>query len=195
VFWRSLLTLTTELGPIFLFFIVGQVADFFTAAATLVAAALLACLVTWARERRLPGIALSYALFITVGGLTAIILQNEQALILADTLYYLLLATLLGGSLWRNQLLLKTLFGHIFAITDDGWLRLTRRWAFFLLSAALANELVRNLATPEFWIDYRFYSLFVILLFATYQFRLSRHYRLPEEATAWGLRRTELQAN
>ena len=80
MFWRSLLALTTELGPIFLFFIVGQVADFFTAAATLVAAALLACLITWVREHRLPGIALSYALFITIGGLTSIILQNEQAL-------------------------------------------------------------------------------------------------------------------
>lgn len=184
----ALLYLTSEFGPIFAFFIAGRLTDFYTAVGVLMGTTLISCIISWRVERHLPVIPLISALFVLVGGAVTLFTTSPDAIILADTLYYLGIASILGVSLARRTQLLKRLFHPVFAITDTGWRTLTWRWLVMLLIAALANEYVRTVAAPEFWIDYRFYKTIAITLFATYQFTLSRKYRIEGEANAWGIR-------
>ena len=175
-----------EIGPILAFFIAGQVTEFFTAVLVLMLASILASILSWVRVRHIPWLPIISTLFVVVGGAVTLFFHEPDAIIIADTIYYALGAALLYLGLLRHTLLLKHLFQAVFAITDAGWRILTWRWIIFLSLAAGANETVRIIATPEFWVDYRFVKIIIVLLFATYQFTLARRYRISSESTDWG---------
>lgn len=184
----SLLALIAEFGPIITFFIAGRLTDFFTAVALLMLTTAMAVIVSWHLDRRIPWLPILSAFFVLLGGAITLFYRAPDAIIFADTLYYLSIVLALGLTLARKTLLLKQLFGTIFALTDRGWQLLTWRWFWFLLAAAIANEVARALLTPESWIDYRFYKTILVTLFALFQFTLSRHYRIESESNVWGIR-------
>ena len=185
----ALLYLFTEFGPIVVFFAAGRLTDFYTAVAYFIAATVLACLFAWWRAKQVPVIPLVSAVFVIVGGLLTLLYDAPDAIIFADTLYYVLTAIVLGFSLWKTQgRFLQRLFNPVFALTPYGWKLLTRRWLLLLICAAVFNEIVRQTASPGFWIDYRFYKTIVITAFALYQFTLSRQHRVLGESNAWGIR-------
>jgi intracellular septation protein len=185
----ALLVAFAELGPILAFFVAGRLTDFFTAVVVLMSMSVVAVGISWFTARHIPWLPIVSTLFVLVGGFLTVFLRAPDAIIIADTVYYAAGALLLAIGLWRRTLLLKHLFQAVFAITDTGWRILTWRWIIFLALAAIANETVRILATPEVWVDYRFVKIMVIMAFATYQFTLSRRYRIREESNRWGLRR------
>lgn len=184
----STLALIAEFGPIIAFFIAGQLTDFFTAVAVLMSTTALAVLLSWHLDRRIPWLPIVSALFVIGGGLVTLLFREPDAIIFADTLYYAGIVALLAGSLLRGTLLLKHLFGTVFAMTDEGWYRLTWRWIIFLSLAALANEIARAMLTPETWVEYRFYKTILVTGFALFQFTLAAKYRLPLVSSPWGLR-------
>ena len=185
----ALWSLFTEFGPIIVLFVAGQLTDFNTAVAYFVGATAGASAISWWRARQLPVLPLISAVFVIVGGIITLVYDAPDAIIFADTIYYLLLALLFVYSLYgRHGIFLKRLFGNVFAITDRGWRVLTIRWLVLCVVAAIINEYVRQTASPEVWIDYRFYKTIAITLFAVFQLSLSRKYRIVEEANAWGFR-------
>ncbi len=184
----SLLALIAEFGPIIAFFIAGRVTDFFSAVTILMVTTTLAVVASWHLDRRVPWLPIISAFFVLLGGCITLLYRAPDAIIVADTLYYLAIVLALGISLNLKTLLLKQLFGTVFAMTDDGWKVITWRWFWFLLAAAIANEIARALLTPESWIDYRFYKTILVTLFAISQFSYSRRYRIPGESNSWGLR-------
>lgn len=184
----SLLVLIAEMGPLLSFFIAGQFTDFFGAVSILMITTFLAVGLSWRLGKRIPWLPVISAFFVVLGGFITLYFKDPNAIIFADTLYYVCIGSTLGISIYYKKPLLTRLFGSVFAITDSGWRQLTWRWCVFLLLAAAANELARNLLTPESWIEYRFYKSFIIVLFAMLQFRLSAATRLPEASNKWGLR-------
>lgn len=182
------LYLTAETGPVIAFFIAGRLTDFYGAATVLIVATFFACLLSWVAERRVPAIPVISALFVIASAILTIRFQDPDILIFADTVFYATFAITLTWSLWRGSLILKKLFDGVFAITDDGWRALMRNWLIFMIVAGCANEFVRQTATPDFWIDYRFYKTILMLIFASTQFYVTAHYRIPQEATSLGIR-------
>lgn len=184
----SLLYLLAELGPIVTFFVVGRLTSFTNAVAIFMVVTAAACALAWRLERHLPVLPLLSAVFVIGGGALTLFYNAPDAIIVADTLYYLVTASALFVSFARRSLLLKRFFGPVFAMNDTGWKALTRNWAVFLLLCAIGNEIARYSLEPETWIDYRFVKTFVVIIFATAQFTVSRKYRIAGEANAWGLR-------
>jgi intracellular septation protein len=182
------MALIAELGPLVSFFVAGQYVSFFAAVGVLMVTTVAAVGLSWRLDKRTPWLPIVSATFVLLGGFITLYFKNPDAIILADTLYYGTIAAVLGFALWRNNSLLQTLFGSIFALTQTGWKLLTWRWFYFLVLAALANEVARYLLTPDSWIEYRFYKSIIIIGFAVFQFNLSRQYRLAEVSNRWGLR-------
>ncbi len=184
----SIIALCAEFGPLIAFFIAGQVTDFFTAVAVLMATTVVAVSVSWTLDRRVPWLPVISACIVLIGGAITLLLQMPDAIILADTIYYALTALAIGVSLRGKTNLLEKLFGTVFALTPTGWRVLAWRWCVFLVLAALANEAARHFLAPDAWIEYRLYKSIIISVFAISQFGLSRHYRIIEESNSWGLR-------
>ncbi|MEM9336949.1 MAG: septation protein IspZ [Patescibacteria group bacterium] len=184
--------LLTEFAPVLIFFVAGQLLPFETAAILLVITTALAMALSLWYEGRLPFLPLVSGVLIIISGLITYFYQAPDALILGDTLYYLLLALIVGAGLSHRWYFLKWLFQSTFAMKDEGWRILSYRWLLVFIVAAIVNELVRVFATPEVWVDYRFAKVILIAGFGFYQFTLSRRYRLEGESNKWGLRLNKL---
>lgn len=185
----SWLAFISEFSPLVSFFIAGQVTSFFNATAILMITTVVAVALSWIFDRRIPWLPIISAVFVLLGGTITLLYRAPDALILADTFYYSAIAIAIGISLMRGNLLLKTLFETVFAITPEGWRILTWRWLLFLILLASANEIARFLLTPESWITYRLFKSIIITLFGLYQFTLARRHRIEAESNRWGLRR------
>jgi intracellular septation protein len=61
--------------------------------------------------------------------------------------------------------LLGTLFDQMFTLTDEGWRKLTWRWALFFFTLAVLNEIVWRTQTTDFWVAFKVFGV-VPLTFA-----------------------------
>lgn len=186
----AILYLLAELGPVITFFVLGQITTFAAAVSGLMVTTVAATILSWRLERHLPVLPILSCFTVLVGGAITLLYDAPDAIIFSDTVYYVVVASVLAYLHWSGNLIFKKLFGRVFAMTDQGWRVLTRNWLIVLVLAAAANEVVRIFATPDFWIEYRFYKTIFIALFAASQFYVSHHYRIPSESNTWGIRTT-----
>jgi len=184
----ALIQVLYEFTPLVTFFVAGQVLSFAGAVLALIISTLISIVIAWVYHRRVPFMPLASGALVLITGALTIYFNQPDAIILADTIYFwgLALAILLGFR--QKKHVLERMFDKTFAITAAGWNKLSWRWFIVLALAGAANEYVRIMTTPEFWIDYRFTKILIIAAFSFYQFTLARKYRIEGESTPWGLR-------
>jgi intracellular septation protein len=164
------LKLGLDLGPLLLFFFVNGRWGIFAATATFMVATLISLAVTYALVRRIATMPLVTAIIVfAFGGLT-LYLQDETFIKLKPTIIYSLFAAVLFGGLIAGRSLLALVFDSVFHLTDDGWRKLTIRWAVFFVVMAVVNELVwRNFSTDT-WVAFKTFGFLPLtLIFALAQ--------------------------
>ncbi len=125
------------------------------------------------------------AVIVTVFGGLTIVLADETFIKVKPTIIYLLFAgTLLGGLLLRKPLL-EIVFDQMFHLTEEGWRKLTLRWAIFFLALAVVNEIVWRHFSTDTWVSFKvFGALPLTFLFAMLQVPLLNKYAPPEAPEA-----------
>lgn len=178
---NPLLKLALDLGPLVLFFLVNAKLGIFYATGVFMAAVLVALVVSYALIRRLPVMTIVSAVIVTVFGGLTIVLADETFIKLKPTIIYLLFAGLLFGGLVLRKPLLEIVFDQMFHLTEEGWRKLTMRWAIFFLALAILNEIVwRNFSTDA-WVSFKvFGALPLTFIFAMLQVPLLNKYATPE---------------
>jgi intracellular septation protein len=178
---NPLLKLTLDLGPLVLFFFVNAKLGIFYATGVFMAAVLVALVVSYALIRRLPVMTVVSAIIVVVFGGLTIALENETFIKLKPTIIYLLFAGVLFGGLMLRKPLLEIVFDQMFHLTEEGWRKLTVRWAIFFLALAVLNEIVwRNFSTDT-WVSFKaFGALPLTFIFAMLQVPLLNKYAAPE---------------
>lgn len=184
----AIIQVSYEFAPLVTFFIAGQLLPFSGAVLALVIATSISLVVAWTYHRQIPVMPLVSGVLTLVTGILTLYFNKPDAIILADTIYFWGLAVAILIGFRQKKHILEHMFDKTFAITKEGWSRLSWRWFTVLLLAGMANEYVRITLTPEFWIDYRFTKIMIIAAFSFYQLTLARKYRIEGEANAWGLR-------
>jgi intracellular septation protein len=83
-----------------------------------------------------------------------------------------------GGLLFLHRPLLKPIFGAAFRLTDEGWRKLTVRWALFFFVLAAINEVMWRGFSTDTWIASKMLLSFPLtLVFAFLQVPLlKRHW-------------------
>lgn len=185
--WRLFANSAAEFLPIVTFLVISETKGFSSGIKGLILVAVLCLLFSWLVEKRVPKFGLFASGTIVLFGSLSLIFSNPLFIIIKDTLYNLFFALVLLIGLFNKTSLLKTFFNDFFAMTDKGWMILSRRWMFFFLVLAIGNEIARRLLTPEMWVIYKFAAVILTWIFGFYQFTLARKERLPEAST-WGLR-------
>jgi intracellular septation protein len=121
------------------------------------------------------------ALIVLVFGSLTLVLHDELFIKLKPTIIYLLFAGVLLGGLAFGKPLLGLVFDSVFHLTEEGWRKLTLRWAVFFVALAILNEIVWRTQTTDVWVSFKVFGVLPLtFLFAALQFPLMSKYAVPQ---------------
>lgn len=200
------LKLALDLGPLLLFFLAnsrpalfapllapflsaellaGPHAGIFTATAVFIPAVLLALAIGYAKTRHLPAMPLVTAIVVVLFGGATLILQDELFIKLKPTIIYVLFGGVLLGGLAFGKPLLGMVFDSVFHLTEEGWRKLTLRWALFFFALAVLNEAVWRTQTTDVWVAFKVFGVVPLtFVFAALQYPLLVRYAVAESTLA-----------
>jgi intracellular septation protein len=199
---NPILKLVLDLGPLALFFfansrpqvfapllspflpeslIAGERAGIFVATAVFMVAILIALAVSYALTRHLPVMPVVTAIVVLVFGSLTLLLHDELFIKLKPTIIYLLFGGVLLGGLAFGKSLLGLAFDSVFHLTDEGWRKLTLRWALFFLGLAVLNEIVWRNTSTDTWVAFKAFGVAPLtFVFAALQYPLLTRYAAEE---------------
>jgi intracellular septation protein len=173
---------TVEDGPIAVFFLAYLTWDLMVATAALMAATVIALILSYATARRIPMMPLITAAVVGIFGGLTLWLQDETFIKMKPTIVEALFSVILFGGLLFKRPLLKPLLGHAWPMADRGWHLLSLRFAIFFAAMAVLNEIVWRTQTTDLWVSFKVFGLMILtLLFAISQAPLMKRFALPLE--------------
>jgi intracellular septation protein len=177
---QQLLKLAVELGPLVVFFVANAKAGIFWGTGTFIAATLLSLVASRVLFGRIPTMPLVSGLFVLVFGGLTLTLQDELFIKLKPTIVNLTFALVLFGGLLFGHALLRHIFGEVFRLTDEGWRKLTLRWACFFTVLAGLNEIVWRHFSTDTWVTFKVFGIMPLtMIFALAQLGLLKRYEQP----------------
>ena len=197
------LKLALDLGPLVLFFFAnsrpqlfapllarvlpagalsGEHAGIFAATGVFIPAVLVALAIGYALTRHLPVMPLITAIVVVVFGGLTLAFQNETFIKLKPTIIYILFGGVLLGGLAFGKSLLGLVFDQVFHLTEEGWRKLTLRWALFFLALAVLNEMVWRTQSTDTWVAFKVFGVLPLtFLFAALQYPMLTRYAEKSE--------------
>ena len=177
------LKLTLDIGPLVLFFAANARFGIFAATAGFMVAVLIALGVAYAKLRRIEIMPLVTAIIVVIFGGLTLVLHDATFIKLKPTIIYVLFGGTLVGGLAFGKTFLGILFDSVFDLTEEGWRKLTWRWAFFFFALAVLNEIVwRNFSTDT-WVSFKLFGVVPLtFLFGAAQYPLLQRYAANPEA-------------
>jgi len=165
---NPVLNLALEVGPLVIFFMANAYSDrfgvpherrIFAATAVFIVATVVALAVHYVLVRKLPIMPLvSGAVVIVFGGLT-LWLEDELFIKLKPTIVNTLFGLVLLAGLYFGKPLLAVVLDSVFELTDEGWRKLTFRWAMFFFVLAVLNEIVWRTQTTDTWVSFKVFGI------------------------------------
>jgi intracellular septation protein len=170
---NPILKLVLDIGPLVLFFAANARFGIFAATAAFMVAVLAALAVSYALTRHVAIMPLVTAAIVLVFGGLTLFLHNDVFIKLKPTIIYVLFGGTLLAGLALGKPFLSILFDQMFHLTDEGWRKLTWRWALFFFALAVANEVVWRTQTTDFWVSFKLFGVVPLtFIFAALQYRL-----------------------
>jgi intracellular septation protein len=183
--------LLIDLGPLLVFFLVNFLAPvpavlkIFVATGAFMIAIVAAMLFSALRFGRIsPLLWFSGVMVLVLGGLT-IVLHKAWIIKMKPTIYYALVAGILGFGLATGRPILQQVLGGAYpGLSADGWRKLTRNWAIFFVFLGILNEIVWRNVSTDAWVAFKLWFVApATLVFAGANIpMLLRHGLMREEA-------------
>ena len=181
---KSFLKFLTDFGPlvIFFYYYYDSGKDLKIAIPPFIIATLIALIIMWILEKKIPKVPLVSCILITLFGGLTIYFNNPIFIYIKPTIINILFGfSLIIGKFFAKEPILKKLMGNSIALTNEGWEILTRRWVYFFFGLAILNELVWRTQTEEFWVNFKVWGLLPItFIFTVFQISLINKYKTNE---------------
>ena len=174
-----------DFGPLAVFFATYLLWDLLTATGALIVATLIVLAIGFLIERRVAMMPLVTAVIVTIFGGLTLWLEDETFIKMKPTIVQFLFAAVLLAGLAFGKSLLKYVLQQALQLDEDGWRKLTWRWAGFFIVSGLINELVWRTQSTDFWVSFKVFGLLALTLaFALLQTPLILRHRIddPDEA-------------
>mgnify|MGYP001407366568 CR=1 FL=1 len=182
--YRPIIKFVADFGPLLIFFTIyfTDENDLKAAIPPFIIATLIALIVIYILEKRLPIVPLASGVLVTLFGGLTLYFDNKIFFYMKPTIINLLFAAVLFfGKYFSQKPLLKILFQSAFNLENEGWKKLNNRWIGFFIFVALLNEIVWRTQTEAFWVNFKVWGLLPIsFIFAASQFPLINKYKLKQ---------------
>ncbi|MBO1908363.1 septation protein A [Microvirga sp. 3-52] len=163
-----LLKLALELGPLALFFFGNAYGDrfgfpegqrIFAATGVFIVATVIALGISYWLVRKLPIMPVVSGIVVVVFGGLTLFLQDETFIKLKPTIVNTMFGIVLLGGLYFRKPLLQIVLDSVFDLDEEGWRKLTFRWALFFFALAVLNEIVWRTQTTDFWVSFKVFGI------------------------------------
>ena len=179
---KSFIKFLTDFGPLIIFFYYyyDSGKDLKVAIPPFVVATIIALVVMWILEKRIPKIALISGLLITLFGGLTIYFNNPVFIYVKPTIINILLGlVLIFGKFFTEEPIVKKLMGNSISLSNEGWNILNKRWIYFFFSLAILNELVWRTQSEEFWVNFKVWGMLPItIVFTGFQIPLINKHKI-----------------
>ena len=192
---NPLLKLALEVGPLVVFFLANAYSDrfgvaegrrIFAATGVFIVATVVALAVHYVLVRKLPIMPLVSGVVVVVFGGLTLWLDDDVFIKLKPTIVNTLFGLVLLIGLYFGKPLLAVVLDSVFELNDEGWRKLTFRWAMFFFVLAALNEIVWRTQTTDTWVSFKVFGIMPLtILFALAQTPLlMRHEAKPAGSEA-----------
>lgn len=180
---NPVLKLVLDIGPLVLFFAANARFGIYIATGAFMVAIVGALIVSYVITRHLAIMPLVTAVIVLVFGGLTLVLHDDVFIKLKPTIIYLLFGGTLVVGLAFGKPLLGIVFDSVFHLQEEGWRKLTWRWALFFIALAILNEIVWRTQTTDFWVSFKLFGVVPLtFVFAALQYPLLTKYSLDKKS-------------
>ena len=181
---KSFLKFITDFGPlmVFFFYYYNNDKDLKIAIPPFIIATIVALVVVWFLEKKIPLVPLISGILISLFGGLTIYFDNRIFFYMKPTIINILFGfALLFGKYFTNEPILKKILGKSLALSNEGWILLNKRWMLFFFSLAILNELVWRTQSEELWVNFKVWGILSItFVFTAFQISLINKHKIDE---------------
>ena len=182
---KSLLKFITDFGPLLIFFTVYYKTgnSLKLAIPPLIAATLIAVIISYVIEKKIPYVPLIGGVVISIFGGLTLYFNNPVFIYVKPTIINILFAlALFFGKYFTKEPILKKIMGKSIPLTDIGWELLNKRWMFFFFGLAILNECIWRTQTEEFWVNFKVWGMLPItIIFTGFQIPLINKHKMDAQ--------------
>ena len=182
---RPIIKFVTDFGPLLVFFTIyfNNENDLKIAIPPFIIATLVALVVVYFLEKRIPMVPLVSGILITLFGGLTLYFDNKIFFYMKPTIINLLFAGILFfGKYFSQRPLLKIFFQTALNLENEGWKKLNDRWIVFFIFVAILNEIVWRTQSELFWVNFKVWGLLPItILFSATTIPIIKKYKLEKK--------------
>jgi intracellular septation protein len=179
---RPIIKFAADFGPLLIFFTIyfKSENDLKVAIPPFIIATLIALIVIYFLEKRIPMVPLMGCIIITLFGGLTLYFDNKIFFYMKPTIINILFAFILYfGKYFTKKPLLKIFFQTTMNLEDEGWKKLNNRWIYFFIFVAILNEFVWRTQSEVFWVNFKVWGLIPIsFIFAASQIPIINKHKL-----------------
>ena len=181
---KSFIKFITDFGPLLVFFSFYYKSEknLTVAIPPFIVATLIALIVMWILEKKIPMVPLLGGILITLFGGLTIYFNDPIFIYVKPTIINILFAlTLFFGKYFTKEPILKKIMGKTIPLNDIGWEILNKRWMYFFFGLAILNEIIWRTQSEEFWVNFKVWGMLPItIIFTGFQIGLINKYKMNE---------------
>ena len=181
---KSFLKFVADFGPLLIFFTVYYKSGNNLSAAIppLIVATIIAVMVVYLLEKKIPYVPLVGGIIITLFGGLTLYFNNPIFLYMKPTIINVIFAlVLIGGRIFLKKNFLEFFFKSAFQLDQTGWNKLNNRWAFFFILLAVLNEIIWRTQSEEFWVNFKVWGILPItIIFTAFQLSVITKFKSNE---------------
>ena len=176
---KNFIKLFVDIGPLAVFFIFYTRGDLQSAIFPLIIATIIAVLISYILEKKIPVMPTFGAIIIIIFGGLTLYLNNEYFFYMKPTIVNLIFAGILFAGILSKKLFLKYLFGNTLQLKDKGWHILTKRWIGFFIALAILNVIVVFSVSEQMWVNFKVFGILPLtFIFTIMQFNVIKKFQL-----------------